>query len=552
MGLPCTYQSNSRTSPNPLKLLTRFALPVILLAALRPLDAQVPHLTVVITAEQFRADYIKNYSADFSANGIRRLITRGAYFERCRFGHAANLAAPNSATLATGAYPVTHGIIGNRWYDRETRGVVSAMGAPLKYSPENLSGSTVADELRLASGGGSRVVAVSEGAAPAVFLGGRHPNGSYWMGESGEFETSGYYRADIPGWVQSFNKGAPITLAAAKNWMAVDAAPHAKPLRVLPGLTGELSESYSAFYRSSPFVMRRTFDFASAAIKAEGLGTRSHPDLLFVNLSAPALLALEVGADSPLMRDMVLQLDRELGRFVDWLGGEFGFDRVSIVFTGLHGSPVTPELASLVGPGGGRIKGESVVEAIDAALEAEFGAGPAVEKYVYPYVTFNDRFHRMGRDRRLHGLDVAGEAATALAGIASYYAPQLTNRSGGNAQRRSWKPGRSGDLMLVYDPYFTEHSGEDRGTGPGSMYRYDSDVPLVFYGQQFRAMQSMREVDAASIAPTLAALLNTALPSSTDAPILHEAFVDKPTLAPAAKPAPRKETTKSDSPTVAR
>ena len=528
MGLPCTYQSNSRTSPNPLKLLTRFALPVILLAALRPLDAQVPHLTVVITAEQFRADYIKNYSADFSANGIRRLITRGAYFERCRFGHAANLAAPNSATLATGAYPVTHGIIGNRWYDRETRGVVSAMGAPLKYSPENLSGSTVADELRLASGGGSRVVAVSEGAAPAVFLGGRHPNGSYWMGESGEFETSGYYRADIPGWVQSFNKGAPITLAAAKNWMAVDAAPHAKPLRVLPGLTGELSESYSAFYRSSPFVMRRTFDFASAAIKAEGLGTRSHPDLLFVNLSAPALLALEVGADSPLMRDMVLQLDRELGRFVDWLGGEFGFDRVSIVFTGLHGSPVTPELASLVGP------------------------GPAVEKYVYPYVTFNDRFHRMGRDRRLHGLDVAGEAATALAGIASYYAPQLTNRSGGNAQRRSWKPGRSGDLMLVYDPYFTEHSGEDRGTGPGSMYRYDSDVPLVFYGQQFRAMQSMREVDAASIAPTLAALLNTALPSSTDAPILHEAFVDKPTLAPAAKPAPRKETTKSDSPTVAR
>ncbi len=535
-----------------MKLLLRFALLVGLLAGLRPLDAQAPHLTVVITAEQFRADYIKNFRADFAANGIRRLIDRGAYFERCRYGHAANLAAPNAATLATGAYPLTHGIIGNRWYDRESRQVVSAIGADAAYSPENLSGSTVADELRLASGGRSRVVAVSEQASPAVFLGGRHPNGSYWMGESGEFETSAYYRAATPGWVQSFNNANPITVAATRKWMAADAAPDAKPLRILPGLTGELSESYSAFYRSSPFVMRRTFEFAAAAVKAEGLGTRSHPDLLFVNLSAPALLALEVGADSPLMRDMVLQLDRELGRFVDWLGGEFGFDRVSIVFTGLHGSPVTPELASLVGPGGGRIKGESVVEAIDVALEAEFGAGPAVEKYVYPYVTFNDRFHRMGRDRRLRGLDVAGEAAAQLVGVASYYVPELTAGDHASAQRRSWKRRRSGDVMLIYEPYFTEHSGEDRGTGPGSMYRYDSDVPVVFYGPRFRAMQSMREVDAASIAPTLSALLNAALPSSTDAPILHEAFVRDVPLAPLAKPAPLHETTKSGSPSVAR
>jgi hypothetical protein len=452
--------------------------------------------------------------------------------------------------LATGAYPELNGIVGDRWYDREKRKVVSAEEAWLETysapplgagpSPGNLIGSTFADELRLASEGQSRVVVVSGSAAAAVMLGGRRPNGCYWSRPDGQFETSTYYAKQIPAWVQEFNQSHPIMRFDGKPWVAVDAQPQSTPLRViqLQGTGGR--ENFLALYQASPFATEDLFAFARRAVEAEKLGAGQYTDALLIHVSAPGRLALETGAYSPLMRDMVLRLDRAIADFLGWAEKGIGPNKVSLVFTATHGTPPLPDDVGKQGLTAGRIAGEEVVKAIDRALSEQFDQPAFVEKYIYPFVYFNAQAQDLPEASFNRLIEVAGQGALKIKGVASYFTPgnSRTPATLREQLRRSWYAPRSGDLMLVYEPYYVERFGPGRGTSSGSLYRYDTDVPLILFGTGFKAGRIDREVDAASVAPTISALLGIPPPTSATGPVLTEALLPMPPPAAAVGPPP--------------
>jgi arylsulfatase A-like enzyme len=83
---------------------------------------------------------------------------------------------------------------------------------------------------------------------------------------------------------------------------------------------------------------------------------------------------------------------------------------------------------------------------------------------------------------------------------------------------------RSGDAMLVYKPGAVEEFANGRGISYGSIYNYDTRVPLVLYGPQFRAAEIEDQIELTDIAPTLARTLGTAMPSSSTGRVLGEAF----------------------------
>ena len=486
---------------------------------------------VVVVAEQFRADYLELYRSGFSADGFGRLLSEGAVFRRCRFRHLTTLGAPGAAVLATGAYPELHGIVGERWYERGIRKTVSAI-APTGdgssnggISPLNLNGSTLADELQLATAGRSRVIAISDRAAPAVMLAGRKPDGCYWMGSDGRFGTSSFYAKGLPAWVAEFNGSHPVMRHWGAEWRAIGAEDGAPPLRVLKAPERKSFDVFFSLYRASPFAIEDVFALAERAISAEHLGAGDYTDLLIINLSAPAFLGLETGANSPLMRDLVLQLDRRFGKFLRVLDENVGADQVSIVFTAAHGIPPLPERARASGIRAGRVSGDAVVKAINAALRERFRSGVFVEKYLYPFVYLNAA-QALPEARRREAAVLAGKAAAGVEGVANYYVPgeESVPATLRRALRRSWYPARSGDLMLLLDPYFVEDYGNGRGTSSGSAYRYDTDVPLIFLGPRFKAKRFEREVDAADVAPTLAAVLEIAAPSLAAGEVLHEAL----------------------------
>ncbi len=503
------------------------AIALFALSPAAPVAASPPSLIVLIVCEQFRADYLQLYEDNFSVGGFGRLLTDGAVFPTTRYDHLTTLAGPNTATLATGAYPAMHGIVADRWYEASEKRIVRSVDSLTRLpfqSPRRLVGSTFADELRLATHGRSRVLAVSGRSEGAVLQAGRRPIGAYWMVADGIFGTSRYYRQTLPGWVDGFNALHGAIRAQGKQWRALGQPPEAPALRVM-----ESGDALPALYRSSPFAASDTLAFALQAVESEGLGQGDYPDLLIVNISAPAHLAIETGAYSPLMRDMVLRLDRMLGAFFGELDQRVGLDNVGIVFTAAHGIGPLPEDLTESGLAAGRIRGQEVVEAINAALAQSFGREAFVEKFVYPYVYLSDTSWGTAGGRRVAVLRIAGEAARSVPGIAGFYAPEagLDSDPGADRVRNSWFPKRAGDLALIYDPYFTEDFGAGRGTAPGSFYRYDTDVPLIFYGPGFRRGQYSRIANAVDIAPTLCAWLGISSPTLATGKVLADALLPR-------------------------
>ena len=491
------------------------------------LQAASPRLVVLVVAEQFRADYLDLYADGFVEGGFRRLTEGGAVFRRMRYGAAATLAAPAAATLATGALPSEHGIVADSWFDAAAHEVVLAAEGSAGVYPERIIGSTLADELNLASRGRARVVAVSGSASAAAMLAGRRPRGAFWRADDGTVSTGSYYSAVSPKWLEQFKSENPLSPLGRRTWTAVDAKAGAPPLRVLD------TDQFLSLYRASPFGVEDTAALAGAALEGERLGRRDYPDLLVVILEEPARLALETGADSPLMRDLILRTDRALATLLERIDATAGLEDSLIVFTGLHGIPHQRQDRDRAGLRSGVVSGDEVARRADDALAREFGAGMDVWKYVYPFVYLSEAARDGGSDRRRRVLETAGQAAMQVPGVAGWYAPGAGSVSGAvrDACEAAFHPARSGDLMLVYEPGWLEAFGDGRGVTSGSPYRYDTDVPLIFYGPRIRPGFRDQVVEARSLAPTLAALLNIAAPSMSSGQPLPELLLPPSTPA---------------------
>ena len=121
----------------------------------------------------------------------------------------------------------------------------------------------------------------------------------------------------------------------------------------------------------------------------------------------------------------------------------------------------------------------------------------------------------------------AGHAALEQPAVAAYFT------AGGECSvhddwerrfRNSFHPRRAGDVMLAYQPEYVEDYGAGRGISYGSLYNYDIQTPLCFYGPQFRAGVFEAPVEAVDVAPTLARAMGVAPLSSSSGRVLGEAF----------------------------
>src|SRR5712692_7447541 len=91
-----------------------------------------PKLFVLLVAEQFRSDYLSQFSGQFGPGGFRRLMEEGAFLPDCRMA-SSSFSATGLATIATGAYAEAHGIVAESWYDAASKKIIAA-GASLNQA----------------------------------------------------------------------------------------------------------------------------------------------------------------------------------------------------------------------------------------------------------------------------------------------------------------------------------------------------------------------------------------------------------------------------------
>ncbi len=138
---------------------------------------------MVIVVDQMRADYIERFRSRWHG-GLRRLVDQGAWLSNAAYPYTVTETCPGHATVSTGVFPATHGIVANTWWDRQDsvrvtctedssvrkvsmNGVATATGD----SAVRLLAPSLAEQLR-GSISGSRIVTLSVKARSAAMLAG--------------------------------------------------------------------------------------------------------------------------------------------------------------------------------------------------------------------------------------------------------------------------------------------------------------------------------------------------------------------------------------------
>ena len=462
-----------------------------------------PKLLILVIVEQFRPEYLDAASTQLGAGGLRRLLDKGAWFADCR--HAAStFPSTTLATLATGTWPAQHGIVADTWYDRPVR-------KPVPASDEALLATTLAAQV--AADQHARAFVISLDGPHGWLYAGTPFARAFWMDDHGRFVT----RGTTPDWLTAFNSLMPMENHHDATWSAVGVRAGAPPLRTLT-YDPSHPEQFLELYKASPFAQAAEFDLLGEMVLRENLGQRDTFDFVTVICGSSELLGYQVGGRSPLMPQMILQLDRRIETLLNQLNGALGENGYDLVLTGGHGAPPvpTPETRDRK-----LVNGETVAQSVEKALTAA-NAGH-VRKYVYPFLYLDPASDRDAEDVR----KIAGRAAFDLPPMAGYYTAGAACSTHDEFARRfanSFHLKRSGDVMLSYRPEYVEDFGQNRGISYGSLYTYDIRVPLCFYGPQFRAGSFEGPVESIDLAPTLARAMGVAAPSSSLGRVLGEAF----------------------------
>ena len=515
-----------------------------------PAAAARPRLVVAIAVDQLRADYMDRFRPFFGRSGFNLFLQRGARFASARYEHATTSTCPGHAVMLTGSYGTVNGIIGNDWYDTATgREVYCAADTTVHLigveaegrSPRNLRNSTVGDLLKIDTGGRSKVVTVSAKDRSAIMMGGHLADAAYWMVDT-LFVTSTYYRQGLPQWARDFNGGGKVSSYFGKQWERL--LPAAAYGMVGPDDVGtEADEAGTGrtfphpiadaeAFDLSPFSNDVVADFAMRAVTEEGLGRDTVPDLLGISFSANDRIGHAYGPDSHEVLDVTVRLDRTLARLFAFLDKTVGLPNVVMVLTADHGVAPLPEVFANLHPGASaRRFNPAVVDAVvEAALRARFGPAPApgwIAHHDQPQLYLNPAALRAKRVAVADAERVAQAAIMSIPGV--HEALTSADLAAGRAQGvrsgevLSFFPGRSGNLYYQMDPYILVDD-DPTGTGHGTPWAYDQQVPVLFYGS--RIVPGLRRTPAAvaDIAPTLSAILGLTAPGGAQGRVLAEAL----------------------------
>ncbi|MCD8538840.1 MAG: alkaline phosphatase family protein [Leadbetterella sp.] len=529
-----------------------FILLVSLLSGLSPAFAQKkttapakPKLVVGIIVDQMRDEYLHRFSGKFSSGGFKRMMGEGFTCRNNHYHYASTVTGPGHTHVFTGSSPAISGIVGNDWYEKPigkemyvaSDSTVSLVGegkaSAGKMSPRNLKVTTITDQLRVATQFRSKVVGVAFKDRGAIMPAG-HTGQAYWFdGSSANWITSTYYRNELPQWVKDFNARKLPAEYTAQKWEYLfpdydyaESEDDDQPYEA--ALSGEKSAIFphtltSESFTTSYFSSKLTREFAMAAVENENLGGGPVTDFLTISFSGPDYAGHAFGPQSKEIQDVYLRLDREIEQLLNYLDKKLGKGTYTVFLSADHAVANIPAFNMKNNIPAGVFIGKELQRLAQRALEKRYGDSKMVEFYDNYQVYLNREVmakRNLTIDEITETLQselslkegiytVVNIAEGKVNSVPEYYQKKLTNL---------YNPKRSGEIMILPEPAWFE--GGVKGTTHGTMYSYDTHVPLLFFGWGVNHGETVRPTYISDIAPTVAMLLKILEPNgSMGAPI---------------------------------
>jgi len=529
---------------------------------------QRPKLVVLLVVDQMRGDYVDKFRSQWTG-GLKRLVDEGAWFRDAAYPYAATETCVGHATISTGAFPATHGMIANAWWDRDAQKMVTCTADPNAknsgYAGAAAKGGdtawrmlvpSFAEELKFQTGGATRVVTFSLKARAAITMAGHKADAATWFDGGGWMTSSAY--GTMP-FVEDYAKAHPVKADYGKTWRlslpesaywydqkATGAGPPEGWELTFPhALRGKAADAEpdAAFYEqwaSSPFADSYLTRLAETAVDQLGLGKSGATDFLGVSYSSIDYVGHEFGPRSREIQDILITLDKDLAELFADLDKKVGRGNYVVALSADHGVVPIPEDMAKTGADAGVLHLPELQEEIEKSLEPFNYPKPAIARIVDSSIYFApDLYDRLNQDGT--AMQAVSDAAMSEPGVAAvYWADEIEDRPATQDPIRSafadsYFAGRSGDLFVVPKPYWLVDgtpAGKTRsyGTGHGTPYNYDQHVPILLMGYGIQPGDYYREVTPADIAPTLASLCGITL-APRDGHVLAEALA-KPAVHP--------------------
>lgn len=522
-----------------------------------------PKLVVMIVVDQMRADYVDKFRGQWSG-GLKRLVQEGAWFREAAFPYSATETCAGHATISTGAFPSSHGMISNAWWDREGQKMITCTNDPQVKNVAYAGGSTkggdsawrmqlpaFSEELKSQTGGATRVVTFSLKARAAITLAGHKGDAVTWFdGGSGAWVTSSAY-GTMP-FVEDFVEKHPVAEDYGKTWslslpatsyLYEDTTAGAVPPNgwdnrfphVLGGKEGS-SGPDAVFYEqwsTSPFAETYLTKLALGAVDSLGLGHRGTTDYLGVSYSSVDYVGHAFGPRSREIQDMLIRLDQDLGELFTHLDQKVGRGNYVVALSADHGVAPIPEEMQKKGADAGVLDLVELKGRLEKALEPFNYSKPAISRMSGSDIYFAQGIYGQLRQDPAAMRTLLNAAETAPGVAAVYRAEDLRGGSKNvsatrTAMELSFFAGRSGDLFVVPKPYWllddtAAGKTRDYATGHGTPYNYDQNVPILLMGYGIQPGEYFAPANPADIAPTLASLTGVTL-ATHDGRVLSEAL----------------------------
>jgi len=541
--------------------------------------AEAPKLILQITVDQLRSDLPRRYMSKMGEGGFRYLYDSGVVYEDAHHAHSNTETIVGHATLATGAYPSRHGLIGNIWYDRTTdemtyniedaRYPLLTAGADVDKStevdptqrvarsdgrsPSSILVSTFSDELSQYTVGKAKVFGVSVKDRGAVSMAG-HAGKAFWFSKAkGEFVTSSFYYDKYPKWVEAFNVAKPTQKYVNKSWELMyksskylfgkkdDQAwetDFGKYGRTFPHPYSTSGDKYfTTLLTLSPAGDELTLDFIKKLIENESIGQDDVTDYLSVSFSSTDYVGHIFGPSSLEAEDNLLRLDKTLAKLFAFIDKKVGLDNTLIVLSADHGGPDAPPKANKYGIEADYVEPESwdKTSGIEK-LKKEFGIGQElIQAFNPPYIYLNQKIIKE------KGLDLAKVEHVVAEEIMKFkgvnYAVSSIDLMEGNVPHtenmrlilNSHNPKRSGNIFVLFEPnwFINDFDGLTVACTHGSLWSYDTFVPVIFAGAGLNPKRVYRSIETVDVARTLSAYINIKPPSGVNGKILSEVLENR-------------------------
>ena len=533
-----------------------------------------PKLILQITIDQLRGDMPGSVYDRWGKSGFRYLYEKGIVYENAHHRHANTETVVGHATLATGADPADHGMIGNIWFDKELNRTVynieddryqmvgegggvdknaeldptQKLAGTEGRSPAAMLTTTFSDELALRTHGKAKIFGVSVKDRGAVTLAG-HAGKAFWFSKAkGAFVTSTYYYDAYPQWVDEWNQKKVPMAYADTNWELMhdkstytygdfDDMPYETNLPgygvVFPHPFGKADgKLFTTLLTCSPAGDVLCLQFAQELVVKEDLGKDEITDYLSISFSSTDYVGHMFGPSSLESEDNLLHLDKTLSELFAFIDKQVGLKNTLIVFSADHGAAAVPAQLNKFGIDAQYF----VVDSLDKEkaiekIKSKYGiAQELISGFSHPYIYLNNEIIRK---HKLDENEVSRAIAEELAkfkGVA-YAVPSIDLVEGKIPDTRLYRqilrnfnPKRSGDIYLVLEPHWfvNDFDGLTVASTHGSPWRYDTFVPIIFAGNDLEAQTVFREVQTVDIALTLSKYLRVKSPSGATGVPLSE------------------------------